>query len=288
MKLVKYVGRDGRESVGVLTESHSLNPLRFETGHVTTLAELLEADQILPTIDFLRDERVSIPLATVKLLAPIDAQEVWAAGVTYKRSKAARMEESTAAASCYDLVYASDRPELFIKATPHRVVGPNEPIRIRQDSAWNVPEPEVTLVLNSRLELMGLTIGNDVSSREIEGANPLYLPQAKVYNGSCSLGPWICLLDGLPPRDRIQIKLCVVRDGERVFEGRTDVGQMARSFEDLIHWLGRDNSFPNGVLLMTGTGIVPDRDFTLLTNDVVEIQVDGIGYLRNPVTQGPA
>jgi 2-dehydro-3-deoxy-D-arabinonate dehydratase len=286
MKLMKYLGRDGRVTVGVLNEQQTLRPLRFGTGHVNSLAELLELDDILPTIDFLRDDSVSVPVESIQILPPIDQQEIWAAGVTYKRSKTARMEESEAAASCYDRVYVSDRPELFLKATPHRVVGHGDAIRIRQDSNWNVPEPEVTLVINSRLQLVGLTIGNDVSSRDIEGENPLYLPQAKVYNASCSVGPCVCLLDSLPPREEIGIRLRVRRDGELAFAGETAVGEMARSFEDLIHWLGRDNSFPQGVLLMTGTGIVPEREFTLLAGDVVEIEVDGVGLLRNSVVQG--
>jgi 2-dehydro-3-deoxy-D-arabinonate dehydratase len=285
MRLLKYLGRDGREAVGVVS-GQQIHPLRLESGHVKTLAELMELADIVPMIDFLRDESQRVPLASVTLLPPIDHQEIWAAGVTYKRSKAARMEESTAAASCYDRVYASARPELFLKSTRHRVVGPNGPIRIRQDSQWNVPEPELTLVLNSRLELVGLTIGNDVSSRDIEGENPLYLPQAKVYNQSCSLGPWICLTDSLPSRHELKISLQVFRRQQCIFEGQTDVGQMARPFEDLIHWLGRDNSFPQGVLLMTGTGIVPDRDFTLHAGDLVEINIDGIGVLSNPVIQG--
>jgi 2-dehydro-3-deoxy-D-arabinonate dehydratase len=165
-------------------------------------------------------------------------------------------------------------------------VGHGAPIRIRQDSEWNVPEPELTLVLNSRLELVGLTIGNDVSSRDIEGENPLYLPQAKVYNQSCSLGPWISLTDSLPSRHELKISLQVFRRRQCIFTGQTDVGQMARSFEDLIHWLGRDNSFPQGVLLMTGTGIVPEREFTLHAGDLVEISIDGIGVLTNSVVQG--
>lgn len=285
MQIYKYLGRDDRDAVGVL-DGDVLRPLRFETGHVKTLAELLEAEEIHTLIDFLRDDAVTVRFADVTLLPPVDQQETWAAGVTYKRSKTARMEESEAAASCYDRVYTSERPELFLKATPHRVVGPNAPIRIRKDSNWNVPEPEITLVLNSRMELVGYTIGNDVSSRDIEGDNPLYLPQAKVYDDCCSLGPCITLADAMPPREEIGIGLTVLRDTECVFVGHTDVSQMARSFEDLIHWLRRDNSFPNGAFLLTGTGIVPDSSFSLLPGDVVQITIDGIGMLSNPVVQG--
>jgi 2-dehydro-3-deoxy-D-arabinonate dehydratase len=196
------------------------------------------------------------------------------------------MEESETAASCYDRVYVSPRPELFFKATRHRVSGHLEPLRIRTDATWNVPEPELTLVINSRLQLVGYTIGNDMSSRDIEGDNPLYLPQAKVYNQCCGLGPWITLDTAMPPRSQIGIELSIRRGGKTVFQGRTDITQMARTFEDLIGWLAHDNSFPNGVFLLTGTGIVPDSKFTLEKGDTVAITIDGIGMLENPIVQG--
>jgi 2-dehydro-3-deoxy-D-arabinonate dehydratase len=228
-----------------------------------------------------------VPLDQVKLLPPIDEQEVWAAGVTYKRSRTARMEESAASASCYDRVYVARRPELFFKASPHRVVGHGGRLRIRQDSSWNVPEPELVLVLNSRLDLVGFTAGNDMSSRDIEGENPLYLPQAKVYSQCCGLGPWITLADAMPVRDEIGIRLSIERSGQCVYAGETSVAQMARTFEDLISWLGRENSFPKGVFLLTGTGIVPGSEFTLNPGDIVSITIDGIGTLTNPIVQGP-
>jgi len=210
---------------------------------------------------------------------------VWAAGVTYRRSQSARMEESKSAASCYDRVYSSPRPELFFKATPHRVSGPDEPLRVRADSQWSVPEPEITLVLSSHLRLSGFTVGNDMSARDIEGQNPLYLPQAKVYDACCGLGPCITLAGRMPPHGTIEIRMIIRRAGAAVFEGKTGVAQMARSFEDLIAWLGRENSFPGGAFLMTGTGIVPDSDFSLEPGDVVEISIDGIGTLVNPVVK---
>jgi 2-dehydro-3-deoxy-D-arabinonate dehydratase len=219
-------------------------------------------------------------------LPPIDQQEVWAAGVTYKRSMAARMEESATAASCYDRVYVSPRPEIFFKATPHRVAGHGQPLRIRVDSEWNVPEPELALVISSKQQLVGFTIGNDMSSRDIEGDNPLYLPQAKCYNQRCGLGPWITLSTAMPPTAEIGIRLLIHRGGQSVFDGRTSVAQMARTFDDLVGWLGRDNSFPGGAFLLTGTGIVPETPFTLLAGDLVEIKIDGIGTLLNPVVQG--
>ena len=206
--------------------------------------------------------------------------------MTYTRSKVARMAESTAGASHYDKVYVAARPELFFKATPSRVAAPGKPVRIRQDALWNVPEPELVLVLNSRLRLVGYTIGNDVSSRDIEGENPLYLPQAKVYDACCSLGPWITLASRMPPRDKINIRMVVRRGTETVFEGATNVAKMARTFDDLVGYLGRDNHFREGAFLFTGTGIVPEDSFSLLAGDVVDITIDGIGTLSNPVVQG--
>jgi 2-dehydro-3-deoxy-D-arabinonate dehydratase len=195
------------------------------------------------------------------------------------------MEESTSAAACYDKVYEAPRPELFFKAMPYRVVGPEQPVRVRTDSVWSVPEPELALVLNSRMRLVGFTIGNDMSSRDIEGENPLYLPQAKVYDQSCALGPCITLARSMPAREQIGIHMAVIRDETIAFEGRTSAGQMARSFQGLIDYLGRDNTFHDGVCLLTGTGIVPGDDFTLRPGDVVNITIDGIGTLANPVVQ---
>lgn len=284
MKLVKYKQGD-RVGVGLL-EADQVRPLDLARGPVRSLADLIDAEQPRSVAESLAAGTTPVAFAEVQLVAPIDQQEVWAAGVTYKRSRTARMEESAAAASCYDRVYVSARPELFMKATPHRVAGPNEPLRIRTDSNWNVPEPELTLVISSTGRLVGYTVGNDMSSRDIEGDNPLYLPQAKVYNQCCGLGPCITLVDAMPPRENIGIELVIRRGGAQAFRGQTDVGQMARSFEDLIGWLTRDNSFPTGVLLLTGTGIVPDSDFTLQPGDVVEITIDGIGTLSNPIVQG--
>jgi 2-dehydro-3-deoxy-D-arabinonate dehydratase len=228
----------------------------------------------------------SLPLDVVRLLAPIDEQEVWGAGVTYERSKVARQEESEQGGSFYDLVYRAARPELFFKATPSRVAGPDQPIRVRRDTRWCVPEPELALVLTPRLRLVGFTIGNDVSARDIEGENPLYLPQAKVYDASCALGPFITLAPALPPLADVTIRLQIERQGALAFEGSTSAGRMARTFEELIDWLGRDNLFPDGAILLTGTGIVPPDEFSLQAGDQVRITIDGIGTLSNPVVQG--
>ncbi|GIW04728.1 MAG: 2-hydroxyhepta-2,4-diene-1,7-dioate isomerase [Thermomicrobiales bacterium] len=227
----------------------------------------------------------SLALASVTLMAPIDRQEVWAAGVTYLRSRDARMEESREK-TVYDRVYEADRPELFLKATPNRVSGPGEPVAIRGDSTWDVPEPELTLVVNRDGEIVGYTIGNDVSSRSIEGENPLYLPQAKVYARCAALGPVIALAWELPGARELPIRLIIRRGGQVVFQGETSTAQMHRTFDDLVTYVRRCNEFPHGVMLMTGTGIVPPSDFTLEDGDDVEIIIDGIGSLRNPVIRG--
>jgi 2-dehydro-3-deoxy-D-arabinonate dehydratase len=219
------------------------------------------------------------------LLKPTDDQEVWAAGVTYERSRIAREEES-AGSGIYDRVYSAARPEIFFKATPSRTVGPGEGVAIRVDSGWNVPEPELALVVNQQLELVGFTVGNDMSSRDIEGENPLYLPQAKLYARCCALGPLIALRDSIADPTELPIKLEILRDGATAFAGETSTRRIVRSYADLIDYLGRDNLFPDGVVLLTGTGVVPPDDFTLLAGDEVAISIEGIGTLRNPVVQG--
>jgi 2-dehydro-3-deoxy-D-arabinonate dehydratase len=222
--------------------------------------------------------------APAAMLAPIGGQEVWAAGVTYERSREARVEESSDAGggSFYDRVYDADRPELFLKATPHRVVGPGGAIRVRGDSKWNVPEPELTLAANSAGRIFGFTIGNDVSSRDIEGENPLYLPQAKVYAGSAALGPRLVVTDSLPPPETT-IAMEILRDGRVEFRGSTAIARIRRPLPSLVEWLFREDEFPDGCYLMTGTGIVPDDDFTLTGGDEVRITIDAVGTLVNHV-----
>jgi 2-dehydro-3-deoxy-D-arabinonate dehydratase len=219
-----------------------------------------------------------------ELLAPLQSQEVWAAGVTYLRSRTARMEESKVAGggSFYDRVYEADRPELFFKATPHRVAAPGSPVRIRADSKWNVPEPELTLAINSAGRIFGFTAGNDMSSRDIEGENPLYLPQAKVYDRSAALGPGLVVADTLPgPGTAIAIE--IRRAGAAVFTGETSVGQIKRPLPSLAEWLFRENVFPHGCYLMTGTGIVPPDSFTLQRGDEIRITIEPAGTLINVV-----
>ncbi len=286
MKLVRFRQGGSEPRVGVW-QDEVIIPLALTGGQFRSLADVLESDDRPATVEFLLDRHTRpVPREEAILLAPIDQQEVWAAGVTYRRSQSARIDESTGGAWCYQQVYDSPRPELFFKATPSRVVGPDQPVRIRRDSAWNVPEPEMTLVLNSRLELVGYTIGNDMSSRDIEGENPLYLPQAKVYDACCALGPAITLAEWMPDADESPIELMIRRGELTVFFGQTSTDRMARTFHDLIDWLGRENRFPSGAFLLTGTGIVPEGKFTLEPGDEVEIRIPGIGALVNPVIQG--
>lgn len=218
----------------------------------------------------------------VRPRAPLQSQEVWAAGVTYFRSMTARKEESKDAGggTFYDRVYHAERPEIFFKATPHRVSATGEPVKIRRDSKWNVPEPELTLAINSRGRIFGYTIGNDMSSRDIEGENPLYLPQAKVYDRSAALGPALLVTDTpLPPTTEIAIE--IRRAGAAVFTGGTTISQIKRTFVSLAEFLFRDNAFPHGCYLMTGTGTVPPDTFTLRSGDEIRITIAPIGTLVN-------
>ncbi len=218
------------------------------------------------------------------LLAPIGNQVVWAAGVTYYSSRRARIAESKDAGGgdFYDRVYSAERPELFFKSLAHNVAGPGAPVKIRRDASWSVPEPELTLVINPRAEIIGYTIGNDMSSRDIEGANPLYLPQAKVYDRSCALGPGILVCDEPMPA-ATQIRLDILRSSKTTFSGTTTLAELKRNPATLVEYLFRDHSFPHGCFLLTGTGIVPPDSFTLQSMDEIQITIDGIGSLNNTV-----
>ena len=224
------------------------------------------------------------PAAPLIFEAPIEHQEVWAAGVTYYRSRSARIEESRDAGGgdFYDRVYSAERPELFFKAVAHKVAGPDGKVRIRSDAKWSVPEPELALLINPSGRIVGYTIGNDMSSRDIEGENPLYLPQAKVYDQSCALGPGILIQpDPLPSSTRIRME--ILRSGIAEFSGSTTLTEMKRDPPVLVEYLFRDHSFPFGCFLLTGTGIVPPDNFSLRSGDEVHISIDGIGTLMNEV-----
>ncbi len=218
------------------------------------------------------------------LLPPVQSQEVWASGVTYLRSRDARMEESKEAGggNFYDRVYDAERPELFYKSSPHRVVGSGQAVRIRKDSRWNVPEPELTLFINAKGKIAGYTVGNDMSSRDIEGENPLYLPQAKTYDKSAAIGPCIAVFEK-PISPETWINIQISREGNIVFEDSIQINRMKRSHQELVSYLFRELTFPNGCFLMTGTGIVPGDDFTLIEKDEIRITIDGIGTLSNLV-----
>src|SRR6266581_3004535 len=273
--------RDGLRRLGALREEgvYDLTAiLGWESLDDVLALPVMRIGAMLRQIGWM--EHSSFGLAGVALKAPIGSQEVWAAGVTYVRSREARMQE-THTPDVYDRVYEAERPELFLKATPSRVVGPGKPVGIRADSTWDVPEPELVLVLNSQLEIVGFTAGNDVSSRSIEGENPLYLPQAKIYDGACALGPCIVPASAVDPPFAITLR--ILRAGAVAFEGTTSTERMKRRFEELADHLGRALAFPAGAFLLTGTGIVPDAPFTLEAGDVVRIEIEGLGVLENPV-----
>jgi len=277
MQLCKLQLESGEVRVGIVTDDH----IRLLNG-VWSLSEILHSNDPGAVASDLIDENAQkLPFEDVTLLAPIDEQEVWAAGVTYKRSQEARERESEGAARFYDLVYSADRPEVFFKANPHRVVGPGGRVHIRRDSKWSVPEPELALVISPHLQIVGYTIGNDMSARDIEGENPLYLPQAKLHDNCCALGPVITLAGDMLPPDRVTITLTIQRNRGTVFQGSTSLSAMARPLNDLVSWLGRETSFPHGVILLTGTGIVPPDDFSLTVEDHITIEIAGIGRLTN-------
>lgn len=279
MKICRFKGPYGPR-IGLVEGSDTVADLGQ-----TSLKEILDAPNPKEHVAHLADQtRLSMPLGNLEFLPPVEHQEIWAAGVTYQRSKAARMEESKTAASLYDLVYDAARPELFFKSLPEKAVGHRGNVGIRRDAKWNVPEPELALVLNSHAKIVGYTIGNDMSSRDIEGENALYLPQAKVYKGSCALGPFITIGVTEEQVRTWAIKLSVWRAGQQVFQGETSVGQIKRPFSELAQYLFRSQEFPHGAVLLTGTGVVPPETFTLADHDKVIIEVTGIGTLTNTVT----
>ena len=256
-----------------------LSKVSPEFGDISTWLELDDpVGAVVSALEIIENYSIT---EDVEYCLPLDKQEIWASGVTYFRSRVARMEESERGGDFYDLVYEAERPELFFKSNATRAVAHGEPVRIRRDSSWNVPEPELVLVISKTGKVVGYTIGNDMSSRSIEGENPLYLPQAKVYDGSCAIGPRIALNTGDDgPR---AIEMTITRSGAVIFEGQTSTAQMRRTEEELTEFLFREMSFNDGVFLLTGTGIVPPDDFTLISGDVVRISIEGIGTLENPV-----
>ena len=269
-------------AVGILREDATV--LDLSSVGVVSLSSLLEIPDLTGRLaSWVRSSLRPLELSAVTLLAPVERQEVWAAGVTYLRSKTARMEESDFSATAYDRVYDAARPEIFFKAAGSKVVGPGAAVGIRADATWNVPEPELALVINSRGELVGYTAGNDMSSRDIEGENLLYLPQAKVYRASCALGP--CITVGVTEAEAREwtIAIRIERGGETVFRGETQASKIKRSFGELVGWLRRSQEFPEGAVLLTGTGVVPPNEFTLAAGDGIHIAISGVGELANTV-----
>lgn len=286
MQIVRFRAADGVVALGALRNERVV--ARFKAP-VATLPELLR----LPLDEFRTVVERTIAISSppefdTKLLAPVDGlMEVWAAGVTYQRSEEARMEES-GTPDVYSKVYTAERPEIFLKATPRRVVGPDGVVVVRADSTWDVPEPELAIVVNSHAEIVGYTIGDDVSSRSIEGENPLYLPQAKMYLGACAIGPGITPAWEVPDPYDLAIWMAVERDGEVVWEGETRTSGLKRKLDELVHYLFREDEFPDGVIISTGTALVPDAPFTLEDGDLVDIAIDRLGSLRTLVARGKA
>ena len=282
MKLCRFKDSSATVCVGLALDESTMADL--SAGGVESITSVLEDTNGMQHLNDLAGQDLpKVALADVTLLTPVEGQEVWAAGVTYLRSKKARMEESDFSANAYDLVYEAARPEIFFKSLPEKVVNPNEVVGIREDSKWNVPEPELTLVVNSREELVGYTIGNDMSSRDIEGENLLYLPQAKVYDRSCAVGPWLVIGASEEEVREWTIGVEIVRAGGTVFNGETSINNIKRTFDELVGYLYQSQTFPQGAMLLTGTGVVPDDDFTLAAGDVVRIAISGIGTLGNKV-----
>lgn len=269
---------------GIVLESDNL----FYPVPTNNWDELINQDDLYAVLQRITTEVVAVDdhqqWVQAGLLAPIGRQEVWASGVTYLRSRDARMEESKKSGgdNFYDRVYDAERPELFFKSTPERVVGPGANVRIRADSSWNVPEPELTLFITSSGKIVGYTCGNDMSSRSIEGENPLYLPQAKSYDGAAALGPCLYVTENSIAPDT-QIRLEIIREHQAAFTNSIAISQMKRQHTELVSFLYRECSFPYGCFLMTGTGIVPPDDFTLRSGDEIRIIIDGIGTLENVV-----
>ena len=282
MKICRFKNKVGEVRIGLVADDSIV--LDLTSAGIKQLQPLLESNDAVAELKRINQKDLPrVALSEVKLLPPIERQEVWAAGVTYLRSKTARMEESDFSATAYDKVYAAARPEIFFKSVPEKVVATGEAVGIRKDATWNVPEPELALVMNSKGKIVGHTIGNDMSSRDIEGENLLYLPQAKVYDRSCALGPWITLGTPEATARGWTIRVAILRNGERVFSGETSVSQIKRTFEDLAKYLFRSQTFAHGAVLLTGTGVVPADTFTLQERDIVEIEITGIGLLKNPV-----
>jgi 2-dehydro-3-deoxy-D-arabinonate dehydratase len=282
VRLIRFRASDGAARVGVLD-----GDVVTEFATVGSLADLLALPVGQIRYACASPGGAAVPSADVELLAPVDGRtEVWAAGVTYERSRTARMAESEQSADVYDRVYAAERPELFFKSAAWRVSGPGVPVAVRADSTIDVPEPELAVALNAAGAVAGYTICNDMSSRSIEGENPLYLPQAKIYLGGCAVGPWIVPVWEIPDPYALTIELTITRDGAAAWAGSASTSALRRKIDELAGYLFRADEFPAGAILSTGTSVVPDLPFTLEAGDEVRIRISGIGELVNPVVRG--
>jgi 2-dehydro-3-deoxy-D-arabinonate dehydratase len=286
MQIVRFRAADGAVALGALRNERVVGRFKSPT---STLPELLRLS--LEELQAVVQRTIAVgspPERDTTLLAPVDGlMEVWAAGVTYQRSEEARMEES-GTPDIYSKVYTAERPEIFLKATPRRVVGPDGTVVIRADSTWDVPEPELAVVVNAHAEIVGYTIGNDVSSRSIEGENPLYLPQAKLYHGAFAVGPGITPAWEVPDPYDLAIWMAIERDGEVIWEGETRTSGLKRRLEELVHYLFLEDELPDGGIISTGTALVPESPFTLEAGDAVELAIDRLGSLRGTVARGKA
>jgi 2-dehydro-3-deoxy-D-arabinonate dehydratase len=291
--ILRFASSEGGPRLGVMLEGivydvsavvGSLSDWLLESGGDVpgAIQFIVDAARAQPPAYSYQDLLDSTAAGKAGLLAPVERQEVWAAGVTYERSRAARQEEALDGGDVYARVYTAERPELFFKSYGEKVVGPGKAVGIRRDARWSVPEPELAVLFNPALEVVGFCIGNDLSSRDIEGANPLYLPQAKIYTASCGLGPIVELSNAKEWPEK-RIRMWIERGGEEIFSGETHTQRIHRSLADLVEYLGRCSQFPYGAVLLTGTGIIPPLDFGLQAGDTVHIEIEGIGRLSNPV-----
>ncbi|TSB44915.1 fumarylacetoacetate hydrolase family protein [Alkalicoccobacillus porphyridii] len=286
MRIIRYK-KDSRKQLAAVTKDNEAFDLPF-TDFISMISEArIQNKTPLELVTQLTESQIKQSLAELELTTPLDAPEIWAAGVTYQKSKEARNYEATEgklnAETFYDKVYEAKRPEIFFKSTAARTVGPNDPVYLRSDSNWQIPEPELGLVIDKEGTILGYTAGNDMSCRDIEGENPLYLPQAKVWKHSCSIGPAIILKEAVADPYELQIICRIYREEELVFEGDAQVNQLKRTLDELVHYLTLDNDIFDGTVLLTGTCVVPPNEFTLAENDRVEIEIPGIGVLNNPV-----
>lgn len=286
MKIIRFKQKNEKPQLAVVLEDEKVYPL--QDGSFQMVMEKAAEENMTCSEYVMETIRGVAPidqqLSQLALLAPLIPEETWAAGVTYLKSKEARNREAKIEKdSYYDKVYDAKRPEIFLKSTARRIVGPDEPVGIRTDSNWQIPEPELALVIREDGEIVGYTIGNDMSSRDIEGENPLYLPQAKMWKNSCSIGPAILLADTIDDPYDLNIECRIKRDGKWVFKGSANTSMLKRRYEELVDFLIHDNDIVSGTTLLTGTCIVPDDSFTLEEGDEIEIEIDQIGILRNPV-----